>query len=170
MALSLEIGKDNIEVVSSHDPSIGVDAHAPYKDAEGNAVVDGKGAPVTVYQRYLETLDEALLQLKEGETPTRFVMRRMLPFGMAQKIKTEQAGTTDDGKVEVRMGFIMHEIRAALVGVTNPGSKSLEFKLDSDGYASKPLVALLEAAGITNELYAARQNATVKAGGPSKKS
>jgi len=149
MALFLEMGKDNLEVISSKDDAVTVDAEA--------------------YGKYLETLDEAILCLKPGVEPTRFVLRRMLSYGMTQKIKTEQAGLGEDGKVQIRMGYILDDVRASLVDIKNPGSPILAFKKDSDGYASKELVAMLEQAGIANELYAARQ-AAVKSGGASKKS
>lgn len=170
MALTLNIGKDNIEVISSRDGSLGVNPDDPWLDAEGKEKLDEKGKPTSLYQQYLETLDEAILQLKPDVEPTRFVMRRVLPYSMSQKIKTEQAGTNAEGKVEVRMGFIMDEIRAALVDVKNPGAPALAFKKDSDGCASKELVSTLESMGVTNELFAARQGALKAAGGAPKKS
>lgn len=148
MALFLDVGRDSIEVISSKDESVTADADA--------------------YSKYLDTLDEALLCLKDGVEPTRFVLRKLLSYGMSQKIKTEQAGLNEHGKVEIRMGYILDDVRASLIDVKNPGSDLLKFKRDSDGYASKELVALLEGAGIANELYAARQ-AAIK-GGVSKKS
>lgn len=148
MALVLEVGKETLEVISSKDEAVTADGEA--------------------YGKYLETLDEALLCLKPGVEPTRFVLRKQLSYGMSQKIKTEQAGLNEHGKVEIRMGYILDDVRASLVDVKNPGSELLKFKRDSDGYASKDLVALLEGAGVANELYAARQSA-VK-GGASKKS
>lgn len=169
MALSLEIGKDTLEVISSKDGALGVVPDAPWLDEKGERTFDEKGKALTIYGRYLDTLDESVLQLKADVLPTRFVLKKLLAFGVAQKIKTQQSGVSADGKVEVRMGYIMDEVRAALVGVENPGSPSLEFKKDADGYACKHLVALLESAGILNELFAARQGA-VKAGGAPKKS
>lgn len=168
MALTLEVGKDNLEVISSHDASIGAAKDAPWVD-DGKEQLDDKGKPITAYQRYLETLDESLLQLKPGVEPTRFVMRKVLPFAQAQKIKTEQAAVGAEGRMEVRMGFIMDEVRAALIDVKNPGSPSLAYKRDSDGLASRELVSLLDSVGIVNELFTARQGA-MKAGGASKKS
>lgn len=149
MALVLDMGKDTLEVISSKDEAV---------------TVDGE-----VYGKYLETLDESLLCLKPGVEPTRFVLKKVLSYGMSQKIKTEQAGLNEDGKVSIRMGYILDEVRASLVDVKNPGSAMLTFKKDSDGAASKDLVALLEQAGIANELYAARQ-AALKGGGVQKKS
>lgn len=149
MALVLEVGRDTIEVISSKDEAIQCDAEA--------------------YAKYLDCLDESLLALAPGLEPTRFVMRKVLSYGMSQKIRTEQAGIGADGKIEVKLGFILDEIRASLIDVKNPGSSQLQFKKDSDGYASKDLVALLDHVGIANELYAARQ-AFLKSSGSLKKS
>lgn len=149
MALVLEFGKDTIEVISSKDEAVTCD-DAAYKD-------------------YLESLDENLLGLKPDCLPTRFVLRKILSFGMAQKIKTEQAGVGADGKIEIRFGFTLDDVRAALIDVKNPGSPAIAFKKDSDGYASKDLIALLDQIGIANELYAARQ-AAIKSNGSPKKS
>ena len=169
MALILAFGKDNIEVISSKDGSLGISPNDLYRDEAGNVVKDEQGKEVTVYQRYLETLDESLLCLKPESVPTRFVMRRILPYEAAHKIKSAQAGMNDEGKMEVRMGYIMEEVRASLVDVRDPGTDALAFKRDSDGRASKELISLLESVGIVNELYAARQG-LIKGGVDSKKS
>lgn len=149
MALVLEFGKENIEVISSKDEAVTCDAQT--------------------YAEYLETLDEGLLGLKPDCQPTRFVLRKILSFGMAQKIKTEQAGVNADGRIEIRFGFTLDDVRAALIDVKNPGSPAIQFKKDADGYASKELIALLDQIGIANELYAARQ-AAIKSNGSPKKS
>lgn len=149
MALVLDFGKDTIEVISSKDESVTCDAE--------------------MYQKYLETLDENLLGLKPDCQPTRFVMRKILSFGMAQKIKSEQAGVNKEGQIEIKFGFTLDDVRAALIDVKNPGSPLIQFKKDSDGYASKELIALLDQIGIANELYAARQ-AAIKSNGSPKKS
>lgn len=148
MALNLDGNSGTIEVISSKDPSVTCDGEA--------------------YKQYLDTLDETLLGLAEGSEPTRFVMKRILPFGLAQKVKTEQASFNEEGKVQVRMGYMLDEVRGALVDVKNPGGEALKYRKDSDGYAARDLIALLEGTGILNELFSARQGA-VKTG-PSKKS
>lgn len=148
MALSLEVGKETIEVISSRDPSV---------KCEGDA-----------YSNYLDSLDENLLQIADGTEPTRFVMRKILPFGVTQRLKTEQGALDENGRMQIRMGYILDEVRAALIDVKNPGSPSLHYKKDSDGFASKELITLLESAGITNELFAARQ-AAMRGTGASKK-
>lgn len=148
MALILDSGKETIKVIASRD----------------GAITSGDEG----YKVYQETLDEVALGLK-GE-PTRFVLRKTLSFDGGQKIKTEQAGVDPaTGKISVKLGYVMEDIRMSLIGVDNPGSPSVEFKKDSDGYASKELIALLEANGIVNELFAARQ-AHSKGNGAVKKS
>lgn len=152
MALILEVSKDDtIEVIASKDGSIGL----------------AEGERQEAYAKYLETLDESLLKLKPDAKPTRFVLKKVLGFGMAQRIKSTQAKLDEEGKPQVQLGFIMDEVRASLVGIKDPGTAALEFRKDSDGYASKDLVALLESAGVANELYAARQGA-VQVGAPKK--
>lgn len=138
MALSIEVKKEYLKVVSSKDPCVG---------------------PKADYTTYIESLDEALLDMAADAVPTRFVMRRVLPYSVTQKIKSMQSGVGDEGKMEIRLGFMMEEVRAALIDVENPGSDSIKFEKDKDGYASKDLMVILEGVGITNELYAARQNA-----------
>lgn len=149
MALVLDFGKDTIEVISSKDEAVSCDAET--------------------YQRYLESLDEGLLGLRPDCLPTRFVMRKLLSFGMAQKIKSEQAGVNQEGRIEIKFGFTLDDVRAALIDIKNPGSDKIAFKKDSDGYASKELIAVLDQVGIANELYAARQ-AAIKTNGSPKKS
>lgn len=144
MGIKLDIGstKDTIEVISSYDESVTC--------SEDD------------YKEYLADLDESRLQLQEGIEPTRFVLKRILDYGAQQKIKNSQVAYTQaDGgsskvNVDVRMGYTMDEIRMCLVDIKNPESDMLKFRTDSDGYAAKDLVALLEQAGINAELMAAR--------------
>ena len=147
MALTLDLGSDNIEIISRRDAAVGCDAQT--------------------YMEYLRDLDETRLQLKESVEPTRFVMRKILPYGATQRIKNEQVSvkaqanmkTVDDLNVEMKMGYILEELRAALVDVKNPGMPQLHFRKDSDGLASKDLIALLNAFGIADELHTAWQAA-----------
>lgn len=140
MALELNLGSDTISVICSKDSSIGI------TDEEERA---------QAHEAYLEDLDEERLNL-QGE-PTRFLLKRVLPYKATKQIKNEQMSYSE-GKADVRMGFVLEEVRTALVGVENPGIKELEWKKDSDGYASKKLIEILDAAGIVNELFSARQH------------
>lgn len=137
MALSLSGDGEVVEVVSSRDEAVTCDYDS--------------------YQEYLRTLDESLLALKQDVSPTRFVLKKTLPYAAAQRIKNQQLGYKD-GDVEVRLGFILEEVRTALSDIKNPGT-GLEYKKDGDGGASKNLIEKLEAAGIVQELYTARQTA-----------
>lgn len=140
MALNLGESSEVFEVISSKDESV-------------------KCSP-DAYGEYLSSLDESKLELDPNVSPTRFVMRRVLPYGALKKIKDQQLGYKD-GEVEVRLGFMLEEVRASLVDIKGPG-KGIEFKRENDGLASKSLVEKLDAYGIVQELYAARQGATAK--------
>lgn len=143
MAIMLsKISDGNIEVISKIDSAL--------KD-----ITDEQ------YSEYLKTLDESLLRFHDGEQPTRFIMRKVLPYGIGQKIKNQQM-RMEKGEMQVQMGFINEEVRAALIDIKNPASvpedQQLRFKRGSDGSASEELIALLDAAGIVSDLFAARKN------------
>jgi hypothetical protein len=113
------------------------------------------------WELYKETLDEVHLKFKEGESPTRFVMRKVLPYGLAKKVQNEQATLDDSKNMRVNLGFINEEVKAALIDIKNPPGidpdKMLKFEKDKDGTASEKLMELLIASGIVMELYSARQ-------------
>lgn len=110
------------------------------------------------YQEYLKTLDEEILELKEGLEPTRFLLKTVLDYKSTQRLKNMQLSySQSDGEMGVKLGFSIEEVRIALVGIKNPGAKSIEFKKDGDGFASKGLIEILEASGIISDLYNARQ-------------
>jgi len=123
------------------------------------------GAP-EMYAEYAKTLEEDLLELKEGESPTRFVLKTVLDYKAQQKIQNMQISYTD-GDVGLKLGFVIEEIRMSLIDVEGPGADSIRFKKDSDGYASKQLLELLAANGIVNDLYNARQGVMTAKGGES---
>ena len=108
------------------------------------------------YQLYLKTLDEEYLELKPGVEPTRFVLKTVLDYKAQQAIKNNQI-SYKDGDVGIKMGYTTEEVRMALVDVKNPGSPSIAFKKDGDGYACKRLMALLDP--VVADLHQARQNA-----------
>jgi hypothetical protein len=109
---------------------------------------------------YRETIDESLLKFKEGEFPTRFVMRKVLPFSLAKKVQNEQM-TTVNGQMQVQLSFMSEDVRASLVDIKNPPEvpedQQIKFEKDKDGGASEKLMELLISAGVVQELYAARQ-------------
>lgn len=147
MAIMLsKISEGNIEVISKIDTAL-------------------KDITEDTYSEYLKTLDESLLSFKDDEQPTRFVMRKVLPYGVGQKIKNQQM-RMEKGEMQIQMGFMTEEVRAALIDIKNPPGlpedQQLKFKRGSDGSASEELVALLDAAGIVNDLFSARKNVMEK--------
>ena len=140
MALKLPSLHDTFKVVLRIDSAIGADAEA--------------------YERYLETLDEGLLQLKEE--PTRFVLRKVLPNRLYKKIQGDQL-QMKDGEMKVFFSFTSQEVRCSLIGIENPphlpAEDRIEFKAESDGGASEDLMSQLQAAGVVMDLYKAKQAA-----------
>jgi hypothetical protein len=147
MAFSIEDGKSTIEVICSQDEAVQCTPEE--------------------FNEYLSDLGEHRLNLKEGVEPTRFVLTKALSYESSRKIKNQQVGYRD-GEMEIRLGFILDDVRFSLTGIKNPGS-GLEFKKDLDGFASKVLIEKLDAYGIAQQLYQARQ-AAVSAGVPKKSS
>ena len=119
------------------------------------------------FKAYQENLDESFLRFKEGCQPTRFVMQKVLPFGLAKKIQNEQVTVNSEGKPVVGLGFIFEEVKASLVGIKNPPDvvpgQEIVFEKDKDGTASIALMELLASANLIQELYSARQ-ARIKTG------
>jgi hypothetical protein len=142
MALQLPSLSESIEVIAKIDSSI-----AKTSD--------------DAYEKYLETGDEAHLAFSEGEEPTRFVMRKVLPYSLAQKVQSEMVKMTGGGEVNVSMTFMAEEVRCSLVGIKNPASlpvdKHIKFERDSDGGASKDLMAQLVGCGVAMNLFTARK-------------
>lgn len=110
---------------------------------------------------YRETMDESNLKFKPGMQPTRFVMRKVLPFSLAKKVQNEQVTTGDDGKPTVQLSFIAEEVKAALIDIKNPPDTPedqwIVYEKDKDGTTSTALMELLMGAGLLMELYSARQ-------------
>lgn len=116
------------------------------------------GCPAEDYDKYLESLDESVLQLTEE--PTRFVMRKVLPYRLASGVQDKQF-SFKKGEVEVRSSFMLEEVRCSIVGIENPAhiplEERLEFKADGDGGASEDLMSILGASNLVMDLYRARQ-------------
>jgi len=150
MALNFENENDFFEVISFKDESVTCDQES--------------------YGEYLKTLDETILQLKPDVMPTRFKMKKIIPYAVKKNLRKDQYGMDTEGKnINVNLGFIIDEVRASLVDINNPG-KGLEFKKDGDNMASKLLIEKLDTYGIVQELYAARQGVLGAKGSVSKKS
>ncbi len=145
MALALNLSKGTIDVVVQKDAAV------TCTDEE--------------YAQYVQSFakgigDEALLKL-DGE-PTRFTLKKQLGYDASLDVKDRQLGF-EDGKPKVRVSFVIEEVRYALVNIKNPPTvapeATIEFSRDSDGYASKQLIEMLDQAGVVMDLYAARQAA-----------
>lgn len=153
----MTIGKGSVEVVASIDSAIGEDAS---------------------YQAYLDSItpqstrgDETLLKLT-GE-PTRFVLRKNLPYEGTMTVK-DRMMTYEEGKGKFNLSYQMVELRFALEGIKNPADQppdeSLVFSVDPDGYASKELIATLaEVPGLVENLIALRQKTSAQSGHLKKK-
>ncbi len=114
------------------------------------------------YTDYLQSLDESKLSFVEGKNPTKFIMRRVLPYKLAQKVQNKQI-RMEKGEAQFSISFMAEEVRCSLTGVKNPDGMPEEDKIkfekskDDDG-ASDDLIAKLISAGIVTDLYVARQN------------
>jgi hypothetical protein len=141
MALKLGSVADTFKLVSRHDGSIAEDL----TDEE--------------FELYQESLDESHLRLQSE--PTRFVIKRTLTFDAQKEVTRQQVRVGRDGKPQVDFSFMLDEVRFAIVGIENPADMAEEdkivFKKDADGFASKDLIAKLNAAGIVSEIYSAKQ-------------
>jgi hypothetical protein len=124
------------------------------------------------FEQYQRTLDESYLRLTEE--PTRFVLKKSLPFEAQQNITNQQIGISKEtGKAEMRFGFMLEEVRCALTDIENPASlpeaDRLIFRRDThDRFAAKEIIAILNSEGIVSELYAAMK-AGAKQSVPEKK-
>jgi hypothetical protein len=126
------------------------------------------GDPITddeTWAAYLKSGDESLLRFKDGEQPTRFVLRKVLSFDQNARVQNAQT-TMKDGQIQIQMSFIQEDVRQALVDIENPDYVPLpdriQYKRDSDGSCSKEIVEGLQAIGAVMDLFTIRQNATSK--------
>jgi hypothetical protein len=113
------------------------------------------------WDEYLSTLDESLLELTE--VPSRFILKKVLSYDAQIHIQNIQANISSDGRALVQLGYVLEEIRCSLVGIEHPNSEcEPKFSKESDGYASKELIALLSSAGVIQDLFRARTSANAK--------
>ncbi len=114
------------------------------------------------FANYQKTLDETFLGVMSSE-PTRFVLRVHLPYAAQKTVTSEQLSIGADGIPQIKLGFMLEDVRCSLIDIENPASVAEGAKIlytrDSDGFASKELIAQLHSAGIVTELFAARQAA-----------
>lgn len=137
MAFELDLdNKKTLSIVVSKDSSI-------------------KNVAEETYEEYLRDLDESKLAF-DGE-PTRFLLKKTLPYRDTKRVMNSQLGLDEDNKPKVNMSFIMDEVRCALVGMEGPGAD--KFSKDRDGYASQDIVNVLYNKGVLMDLYNGRRNA-----------
>jgi len=118
-----------------------------------------KGTSEEDYESYLESLDESKLQFVEGVEPTRFVLRKTLPYRDTKMVMNAQVTVDEDNKPKVNISFIMDEVRCALLGIEGPNSNKF-IKDKKDGYADSKLINFLYNRGVLMDLYNGRRNAT----------
>jgi len=151
MSISIDhlTGDGSISVISRIDPAI------KYSDES--------------YSEYLKSLDENDLEFKEDEEPTRFILRKTIPYKLTQKIKANQV-RMDKKEVYWNMQITAEEVRYSLMDIENPsdmkgktglkyeGTKIDDGKGGSMQIASETTMGLLSQLGIIDDLYAARRN------------
>jgi hypothetical protein len=108
-----------------------------------------------IYESYLEDLDESKLVF-DGE-PTRFILKKTLEYKDSKRVMNSQVSVGEDNKPQVTIGFMMDEVRFALVGMEGPGSDKFA-KDKNDGYAHRKVVNALYNSGVLMDLYNGRKN------------
>jgi hypothetical protein len=142
MAISLShVTSENIKIICKQDSALAF----PDED----------------YQEYLDNrLDESKLRFKEGDAPTRFILRTVLPFELAKAVKNAQT-KMQGGELRVQMSFTDEDVRCSLVDIENPQhvpkDQWIKFEKAGDGGASEKLMSVLMASGISMDLYSAKQ-------------
>lgn len=120
--------------------------------------------PDEAYQEYLKDLDESRLRFVANSQPTRFVMKKILPYKMAIKVKNHQVAV-EAGKVRFQSSYMNEEVRLSLCGIEQPEvpehlkKRLIPWKEDGAGGASESVMEFLEAAGVVADLFTARSNA-----------
>lgn len=149
MAIKLPGLSDTLRVILRIDDAI---AH--------KKTINQDGEEIDVYEQYLDTLDESLLEIVPGKQPTYFVMRKVLPQRFADKVDDKKMKTDDKGKSTPSTAFVTEEVRLALVDIINPDNvpeeEKIIYKRDSDGGTSKDLIAQLHAVNVLYDLYRAK--------------
>lgn len=140
MAIKLASQKDtSFKVISKQDEAVQCDAD--------------------VYAKYLESLDESLLNLKEGIEPTRFVMSMSNKIKEVLSAKDSMAGIAMKAQTTGEMpiySLMFSQVRVALKDIIT-GEVS-EFVAGPDGLISDELMIGISASDILPELFTALQN------------
>lgn len=111
---------------------------------------------------YSKKLDESFLSYVEGQQPTKFILKKSLDFKGTSAVKSKQVRFNMEGQAQFDVGYILDEIRYALVDIKNPDNlpedQKIKYIRDSDGYCSKELIAKLESVGAVQDMFTCRQN------------
>ena len=148
MAFFTELEAPTIKVICSNDSAI-------------------TGTSPEDYEAYLEELDESKLTIVESGLPTRFVMRKVLPYKLSLKLKNAQVAMKD-GNLTPQLSFMNEEVRLSLIDIENPVVPAkyeqhlLKFKKHGDGGAADDVMEKLEAFGAIQDLYQARSKNSPK--------
>ena len=102
---------------------------------------------------------------------TKFVLKKNLTYKQTQKVLEEQISADIHGNTTIKVGWMLTELRYALVGIKNPVKcdKPIEFKRGSDGSAHEDIVAGIYSAGVISDLNSARRNLTERTNAVTKK-
>lgn len=127
------------------------------------------GTEREAYDSYMKSLDESELDFVEGGSPTRFVMRKIIPYKQSLKLKNATVAMKD-GVLTPQVAYVNEEVRLALVDIENPEVPKthekhlLKFKKDGDGGAAHSIMESLDAFGVVMDLYQIRSNHAPKSG------
>lgn len=140
MAIKLASQKDtSFKVISKQDDAVQCEADA--------------------YSKYLESLDESLLNLKEGVEPTRFVMSTSNKIKEVLSAKDSMAGIAMKAQTTGEMpiySMMFSQVRVALKDIVTGGAS--EFVAGPDGLIADELMIGIAASDILPELFTALQN------------
>lgn len=130
------------------------------------AVIVQKDEAVTCsdenYVKYLESLDEDLLEL-DGD-PTRFVLKKHLMLPDQNAVTDAKTGVDAKGNISLKLSFMVEDIRLSLLRVEGPKDSPLNFdfsKMKSKNNEIKNnLLAAMAEKEIIGDLFRARQATT----------
>ena len=105
-------------------------------------------------ESYRDTWDREHITIKEGETPTYFVVKTRLSAAEKRAIANKGVGVSEDGAT-IQQGTLAYEtVRLCLVDIQNPdGVDGIEFKKASNGMASETTVNELTEHQALNDIF-----------------
>jgi len=115
-----------------------------------------------VYEEYLKSLDESLLDLDPDSQPTRFVLKKILSSKDDIFVKNETLSMTADGKPVIKLGFMQKAVQIALLKIEQPEGLAEEQKIHTkqiNGKIDDETISWLDQVGVLKDLYTAKENA-----------